>query len=192
MVHASGVRSACFFLGATAALLLAGCAEQAAPAFVGMVEGSDAVVGAVSENGKVTFYLCGGKTTYATLTRWFSGDVADDGSFSLESKGFTLTGNLTKGSGTITTPSETLDWTAAPATGDMGLYSTLYGSCRTGAVVGDMHGDGMELQGVWCDGDRFAQVTPIRGITVNNQGIEVEADVPPTPIVLTLEKCTSP
>jgi hypothetical protein len=190
-----------WLLGAATALLLAGCG-QGAQTFVGSVEGTDAVVGAVTEDGRATFYLCGGETTYQPFTRWFSGATGADGALSLESTRdgttFGLTGSLASGAGTITTGTETLRWSAEPASGAMsGLYAAMNGSCRIGAVVGDLHGQGTALQGVWCDEQAddtniYLQVTPITPIALTSQGIQVEVEGLPTAEKLYVEPVLSP
>lgn len=174
-------------VAALASLFVAGCgsASGEAPAFVGNVEGQDAVVGAVSDGERATFYLCGGDSTYETLTRWFTGSVAADGALDLSNaKGdWKVSGNLESGSGQITgDQGETFTWTAHAASGDVdGLYQVMDGSCRTGAVVGDLDGKGTtRLQGVWCDGEgNFAQVIPLRNqIELTAKGIEVTVQTP--------------
>jgi hypothetical protein len=167
-------------------LLAAGCADtlalEAAPAYIGKVEsaGQDAAVGVVSDGSKVTLYLCGGPLTYATTTRWFQGELASGGTFTLAaSGGFTGSGDLRSGTGRIVTGAgQTLDWSVRPTKSEEeGLYAAMDGSCRTGAVVGDLDGDGsVRLQGTWCDGlGRFAQVSPLApSAMLTARGIEVE------------------
>jgi len=165
-------------------LLTAGCSldPQTSPAYIGRVEGpgQDAAVGVVSDGATVTFYLCGGPLTYATLTRWFQGNAGADGTFTLlDNGGFTGSGDLHSGAGQITTDmGQTLDWTVRPAaTDEEGLYAAMDGACRTGAVVGDLDGTGTaRLQGTWCDGlGRFAQVSPLTPADMlTYQGIDVE------------------
>ena len=181
--------------------LLAGCG-QGPQTYVGTVQGTDAVIGAVEEDGRAVFYLCGGPTTYQSFTRWFSGATGGDGALSLSSARdgttFGLTGSLAAGSGTITTGTETLSWSASPASGATdGLYAAMNGSCRIGAVVGDLHGAGTALQGVWCeeksgDVDVYLQVTPITPVTVTAQGIEVEVHGLPAPGTVYVEPVLSP
>ncbi len=184
------------------ASLAAGCGDRPdAPAFVGQVAGSDAAVAAVHADGQVSFYVCGGARSYAHLTRWFSGAEATDGSFRIETAGWTLTGNLATGSGTLDGPGdETHTWTAGPAPSDVaGLYSIEDHGCRTGAVVGDLDGTGAtSLQGTWCDsaGD-FAQVTPIIpmvDVTVSMawDGIPVLVEQPGLSHRLMLERVRAP
>ncbi len=175
-------------------LLVAGCAGTpspagAAPTYLGKVGGTgqDAVVGVVSDGSRVSFYLCGGPLSFATVTRWFQGTVTSGEAFTLEpSGGFTGSGDLGAGSGTILTGTgETLAWTVRPTAGaDDGLYSAIDGSCRTGVVAGDLDGDGtVRLQGTWCDGlGHFAQVSPLVPADLfTAQGIDVAVvgeDVP--------------
>jgi hypothetical protein len=179
--------------GAFAVLFAAGCGDELpAPAYVGKVtdSGSDAVVGMVSDGERVQFYLCGGPSTYETLTHWFQGPVAKDGTFRIESGGFEATGDITAGKGEVKTDDgKTLSWTVRAAKGEEeGLYAAMDGSCRTGAVVGDFDGDGaVDLQGTWCNGkDIFAQVTPIRPLEVTAIGtIAVQVlSSPPKPLVV--------
>jgi hypothetical protein len=182
--------------------LLAGCGDEPnAPAFVGQVASSDAVVAAVHADGQLSFYVCGGAQTYAHLTRWFSGAETADGSFHIENAGWTLTGNLTAGSGTLDGPGgETHAWTIAPAPTDVaGLYSAENDGCRTGAVVGDLDGTGAtSLQGTWCNGEgELAQVTPIIpmvdvDVSVAYDGIPVLVEQPSLSLQLTVERVRAP
>lgn len=165
-------------------LLAAGCAAPdagVAPAHIGKVTdpGQDAAVAMVSDGAKITVYVCGGPTTFDKMTRWFQGDLGPDGTFELEkSGGFQVTGDLTSGKGQLTTDlGQTLAWAARPTTNEVeGLYAAMDGSCRTGAIVGDLDGNGtMRLQGTWCDGlDRFAQVSPLTpAMSLTDRGIAV-------------------
>src|SRR5262245_7849019 len=82
----------------------AGCGDQtAAPQYVGRVTdpGADAVVAALSDGERVQFYLCGGPSTYATLTHWFQGPVGPGGALQIESGGFVLTGDIESGAGKV-------------------------------------------------------------------------------------------
>jgi hypothetical protein len=169
-----------------ACLLAAACGDETPPPqYVGKVAGSDAVVGAVTDGENVQFYLCGGPSTYSTLTKWFTGPVGPGGALDLETDGFELTGDLAKGSGQVRTAGgETLPWSVTPASGALGgLWSAETStSCRTGAVVGDFEGDGqMHLQGTWCGDvkDVFAQVTPIMPWLTDERGIAVRVETDP-------------
>jgi hypothetical protein len=172
-----------------ACLLAAGCAGTgAAPTYIGKVTdpGQDAAVGVVSDGSTVSFYLCGGPLSYATVTRWFQGSAGGGGTFTLEpSGGFAGTGDLGSGTGEITTGTgQTLHWTVRPTeTAVEGLYAALDGSCRTGAVVGDLDDDGtVRLQGTWCDGlGHFAQVSPLMPSDMLTP-LGIEVDVPTEPV----------
>ena len=172
-------------------LLAAGCAAPevpgVAPAYIGKITdpGHDAAVAVVSDGVQVTVYVCGGPTTYDKLTRWFQGDVGADGTFKLEkSGGFEVTGDLASGAGQVTTAlGQTLSWSVRPTTNEEeGLYAAMDGSCRTGAVVGDLDGNGtMRLEGTWCDGlSRFAKVSPLTpAMTLTERGIGVSVLIEP-------------
>ena len=172
-------------------LLTAGCAgnvaSDPAPTYVGKVTdpGQDAAVALVSDGSKVTFYLCGGPLSFDKITRWFQGDVGSDGMFALEkSGGFTVTGDVGAGTGVLTTDvGQELAWTVRPTENEEeGLYSAMDGSCRTGAIVGDLEDNGtVRLQGTWCDGEgRFAQVSPLAPAhMLTTTGIDVRVNVSP-------------
>jgi hypothetical protein len=183
---------------ALAGALATGCGDEPArKAYIGRVagEGQDAVVGVVSDGVDVSFYVCGGATSYRS-SRWILGSAGPDGSLDLSSNGSRVTGNLVAGSGTIAWAGQgTLPWTVRPASGELeGLYESLDGACRTGAVVGDFgDGRGLRLQGTWCDGaTKFAQVTPIKNpLVVDPQGIEVRVE-PPGPEILVVSRLFVP
>jgi hypothetical protein len=185
-------RMGCVAAAALWGLLVSGCGDDGgAPAFVGRVtdQGQDAVIGVVSDSAGVSFYVCGGAASYATMTRWFLGAAAADGTLDLSADGWHLTGSLNDGAGQLQTDvGATLSWTVRPATGaSEGLYQTLDGACRTGAVVGDFgDGQGTRLQGAWCDAEsHFAQVTPIKNpLTFEGQDIAVEIETAAAPTLV--------
>jgi hypothetical protein len=178
-------------VAALAGSLAAGCGGAAAgtSAFVGEVtdQGQDAVIGAVSDGARVSFYVCGGPSSYATMTKWIQGPVAADGTLDISGGGFRVTGRIggegqsPLGAGRIQTPAgEAVSWTVRPAVGSLeGLYQTMDGSCRTGAVVGDFgDGLGVRLQGTWCGGgSQYAQVTPIRSPLALEEGEDIAVRV---------------
>ena len=66
-------------------LALAGCAEESvAPldggvvSYAGALEGSDAVAAVAVSGDTVALYVCGGDTSYATRSRWYSGTRVGD------------------------------------------------------------------------------------------------------------------
>ncbi|KYF57189.1 hypothetical protein BE04_31495, partial [Sorangium cellulosum] len=150
---------------------------------VGAVDGTDAVLAVVRGEGAVTLYVCGGASTYATMTRWFEGPEDPSGAFSIESGGWTATADPGGGSGRLRTPDGAeLAFRARPAApGSIeGLYAADDGGCRTGAVVFTPEGaESPALQGTWCAvGDRFAQVTPLRPLSaLDRRGIQVQVEL---------------
>ncbi|WP_433929116.1 hypothetical protein AB3662_36470 [Sorangium cellulosum] len=176
--------------GVLGALLCAGCAADPAdhegPATetsVGTVDGSDAVVAVVRGEGEVTLYVCGGASSYATMTRWFDGPAEANGAFSLSNGGWTARAEPGGDAGTLRSPDGAeLAFRVRPAALDRaeGLYAAVDSGCRTGVVVHTPEGaEAPALQGTWCgDGDRFAQVTPIRWLSEpDRRGIEVRVEL---------------
>jgi hypothetical protein len=172
-------------------LLAAGCAApEIAPSYVGKVTdpGQDAAVAVVSDGLQVAVYVCGGPTTFETLSRWYKGDVDADGAFNLEKGDSQVTGDLRTGAGQITTDAgASLAFSVHPIGSDQeGLYSTMDGTCRTGAILGDLDGNGtVRLQGTWCQTlsptvNRFAQVSPLTPTDpISTRGIGLKVLIDP-------------
>jgi hypothetical protein len=176
-------------LGAAGLLsaLCAGCAGGEAGASdvaVGTILGTDAVIGRVSDGDKVTFYMCGGPTTYSTMTRWFSGADDASGAVSLENDGWQVVSDPGGHSGRILPPEGPALVFEAHETRfgtPEGLYAAVDNGCRTGAVVLQPPGSSAPIvQGAWCgggDGSRFEQVIPILPGDVSGGGIAVHVNV---------------
>ena len=177
------------FLGAASLLsaLLAGCAGGevgASDVAVGTILGTDAVIGRVSDGDNVTFYMCGGPSTYSSMTRWFSGADDASGAVALESDGWQVLNDPGGHSGRIVPPEGPTLVFEAHATRfgtPEGLYAAVDSGCRTGAVVLQPPGaDTPTVQGAWCggaDGGRFERVIPILPGDVSSAGIAVRANV---------------
>jgi hypothetical protein len=141
------------------------------------------VLAVVRGEGTVTLYVCGGASSYATMTRWFEGPEAPSGGLSLASGGWTATVEPGGESGRLRTPEGAeLAIRARPAAldGIEGLYVAVDGGCRTGAVVFTPDdAEAPTLQGTWCGaGDLYAQVTPIRPLSaLDRRGIEVQVEL---------------
>jgi hypothetical protein len=165
---------------------LAGCIGGAAGAddvAVGTVLGTDAVIGRISDGQKVTFYVCGGPTTYGTMTRWFSGLDDASGAVSLEKDGWRVVSDPGGHSSRIVPPEGpalAFEGHAARFGTPEGLYGAVDSGCRTGAVVLQPPGAAAPtVQGAWCggDGSRFEQVIPILPGDVSRGGIAVRVNV---------------
>ncbi|WP_437965774.1 hypothetical protein WMF04_40030 [Sorangium sp. So ce260] len=186
-LYVKSVRAMALATGLLGALLCAACAadpEAPPPEIsVGAVDGTDAVLALVRGEGAVTLYVCGGASSYATMTRWFEGPEDASGAFSLASEGWTASADPGGESGRLRTPEGAeLAFRARPAAVDgiEGLYAAVDGGCRTGAVVFTPEGaETLALQGTWCGaGDRYAQVTPIRPLSaLDRRGIEVQVEL---------------
>lgn len=174
-------------------------ASSAAPisVFTGRLETADSVVGlAVSAQGDVETYVCGGATTFATHSRWFAGSLSSS-SASLETEGFrldmTLRGETTDI--TLTAPDGTAHSTSAERAG-AGSRSAVFESaddanCRWGVVVLDDGGVEPEVLGTWCDriaspaetdpgepAEIFAQVTPVLPLDFSKAFLPVLVSTP--------------
>jgi hypothetical protein len=154
--------------------------------FVGNLASSDAVVGLELGDAGWVFYACGGATSLASLTHWFSASPAAD-AIEFTREGWVLQGQsdgLTSGwRGTLTGPDGVARaWAAAPSPpGTLsGLYSVVEDGCRTGLVVSQAApGAAVHAQGTWCNGaGRFEQVTPILPVERTDLGIRVEVNAP--------------
>ncbi len=112
-------------------LLTLSYAYAAPTVYVGSVEGTDAHVALLVENGQVLGYSCGGNSTWASHSSWFpmnDQSVLGDGSFKLTGqKGHVLQGlySADTAEGTLTLPDGTaLAWSAEVAAENTsaGLY----------------------------------------------------------------------
>jgi len=168
-------------------LFVVGCSDdgQLRPARVrvGTADMGDVVFGAVVED-RISVYVCGGPQTFATHTRWFrDGEIADDGSFTIELEGWTLAGEL---EGEVVTAElrdpdgATLQLEGAGVTEDgvAGLYTANVDGCTTGVVVRGDEND-PKAQGTWCDDQsNFAQVIVLEPLVLTDMGIEVSVTKP--------------
>ncbi len=152
----------------------------ASSTLIGSVAGSDAVVALVTDGAHVTFYLCGGPTSYVDLTRWFSGSVDGSALQASSTDQATLSGQVDGAGahGTIVLPDGvTLAWTARPAVPDTdeGLYAAVDEGCRTGVVVMQASASAdVQMQGTWCNSERARmQVTPVLPVLHEAGSIEV-------------------
>lgn len=114
-------------------------APEAATVHVGRAEG-DILVAVVVEDGAVVAYACDGKAAGVAVNAWFSGAVDGD-AFSLThaTKPITLTGSFTGDTlaATLDLDGAAMMFTAAPATGDAGLYEADDGDLRGGWIFTD-------------------------------------------------------
>jgi hypothetical protein len=143
------------------------------------------MVAAVENGTDWVFYVCGGPTTQATLTRWLQARVDPMGNSSrveASDRGTTIV--ATRGhdsiSGTLEDPSGAVyafeaGRIDAPETEAAGLYAAMDSGCRTGLVVVPSSGaEPSRTQGVWCDSNgSVGQVTPIEPIALDQRGLAV-------------------
>jgi hypothetical protein len=96
-------------------------ASNAIPnAFVGTVPGTDAFIALTTTNGSSLSYVCDSKQT----ATWFNGPVTNNALDLTAANGNHLKASLTASgaSGTLTLGGKDYPFTAAPATGDAGLF----------------------------------------------------------------------
>ena len=129
----------------SACLILVSCSESAAPTdavqtFVGTIPGTDMVVGAASHEGRMSLYVCGGDSTFATHSRWYDGPIdAATGDVDLSVNNWIVTANVDGASlvGTLIAPdlSELPFSAALAADGVPGVYDAEPNGCRIGVVA---------------------------------------------------------
>lgn len=173
-------RAAALSFAAFLASATAGCDQSFT--WVGPVEGTDAVAAITVEEGEVRAYVCGGPTTYSTLTHWFEGSVENGNAFEAISDDQVLYGyvgddfayGVMSGSG-----AGDFYFDARPVEGGIaGLYAVEDSGCSTGVIVWDDGDDEPSLQGTWCDSlGNFAQVTPVYPIGRIDGAIHVQVDL---------------
>lgn len=175
---------AAVLLGSLLALTCAGCGEAAPVTYVGPPKSTDVAFALVEGEGAVVAYVCGGSTTYATHSRWFTGPLDAKGAFSAEQDGWKLEGAIDANvTGTLTAPDgSTMDLTAEEGlagTAD-GLYDVMDSGCRTGVIAWTDPVGQPALQGTWCDDKKdFQQVTPVYPIERSDKGLHVTVDLTP-------------
>lgn len=149
-----------------------------AETYTGAIDDSDMVVGAVLRDEQIRIYVCGGPESFAS-SRWFSGAVKD-GSFELESRGWSLAGELIDGrlAGSLRLPGDIeRSWVAdAVGAGSVaGLYEARTGDCTSGLVAQEQPDGQIDAQGTWCDGrGNFDQIIILSPMVATSKGIEVE------------------
>ncbi len=156
--------------------------------FTGRLETADSVVGlAVSAEGDVYAYVCGGDTTFATHSRWFAGSLSSSFA-SLENDGFRfdVTQREETTDITLTAPDGAVHSTETKQAG-AGSRSAVYESsaeadCPWGVVVLDDGGPEPDVFGTWCGQVEstkiFAQVTPVRPIDFSKAILPVLVNTP--------------
>jgi hypothetical protein len=138
--------------------------------YVGEVSGTDAVVAVATEGDSVVVYVCGGPSTLAEHTRWYSGSVGDPTLASKAGEALELSVDGGRARGAYTVEGTRFEFEAvAPADRYRRLFTVVDSGCRTGVVV-----DGDEVQGAWCnDLGIFEQVTPIAPIDPTSDSLDV-------------------
>jgi hypothetical protein len=118
---------ACFALGCSSAR------EPSPPlpspsAWVGAVEGSDVRVGVANRDDTALLFFCGGSESYATRTRWFTGNGVLGAPFSFSEGGWSIEGAVESGgsiAGSVQTETDDAGrWSAEPV--DPGTLAGLY------------------------------------------------------------------
>jgi len=164
--------------------LTAACTAEVPPdaapraVYVGTVDGTDAVVAFTvnRDTGLINSYVCGGASSYATLSRWFCGEARRvEAGFEFAKTEELWHMQATVEPHVVTGTIESVEgerYELRAERSDPGSHSALYGEtdvggCTTGAiVVHDAPDREPRVHGTWCargeGGDpRFEQVTPL-------------------------------
>jgi hypothetical protein len=135
--------------------------------FTGPATGSNDAVGIVTWGQGIALYACGGPSSYATESNWFTGQLEANGSFSLNTGYWTATGTVTASgaTGQLSGPNATVipfDLPPVDPPTGAGVYeAAATGGCLTGVVVWGSAA-GVQVQGTWCDNQgNFDQVIPV-------------------------------
>lgn len=127
-----------------AAAVGAGCGPKPDPetvTYVGIVDGTDAVIGLAVKGGLIVGYVCGGTTTLSELTTWLSRPDREGNTFELSRGDGKVDGVLGEGviTGVVTMGAATHTFTAPEVLpgGQAGLYGAGLddADCLTGVVV---------------------------------------------------------
>lgn len=167
--------------------------------FTGSVAATDARVAFVSTGGHTFAYVCGGPTTFTTLSRWFSLVATADGALSATVDGHTLTAKLDGGAfnGTLVTPdgvSHAVDAKAKVAGSQTDLFGVVDEGCRTGAIVEQQGTEEPVVLGTWCSTEKkktALQVTPAHPVSVVDHTLHVTVAVPGGDKALVLSPVTA-
>jgi hypothetical protein len=173
----------------------AGCGPGPQVTYVGIVNGTDAVVAVTAWNKIYEVFVSGGPTTVGTLSHWFTGPELANGQSVIAADGYTVdvTARGDVAQGLLTTPDGhqyVLSMDRVQANTIAGLYAVDDGGCRTGVVVTqDTASDTPQVQGTWCalSGDeRFAPVNAAGPVALTDGGIAVQANLASGPRPLTV------
>lgn len=159
--------------------------------FVGSIDGTDAEVGLVVQDGAATAYVCGGDETRTTLTRWFEGAGERDAG-SLVQDDWTLA--WSGAAGTLTDPAGTESaWAKEDQSRTAGVFDAEDSGCRDGAIVWDAGGSPV-IRGTWgCYGgdNPMLEVTPVGTLRLADT-IEATVAAPDGDHTFTLARVTLP
>lgn len=191
----SATRRARAWLAATSLVLALGCDSDSDPyaddlesrsGLVGMADGTDVALGALSHDDTLAIYQCGGDLTFATHTQWFRGTIgtADDpDAFELSANGFVLTGARTPEGlvGEMIEPdgtSHSFEIDPVPEGSDAGVYVGKHAGQSIGVVVREEDGE-LVAQGARCSSSPRVcdQVIILAPLTIESGTIDVLIDV---------------
>jgi hypothetical protein len=172
-------------LGACGSSKTGGPPPAAPQTYVGTIDKTDAVAGAVAANGSALLFFCGGAQSYATLTHWMRGSVSLDGPFTLTDGTWTAKGQPGSAgiSGTIDPGGgqALLTWSVRPVVSGTleGLYDAqVDGGLPTLIVTQPTPSATPTGQGAFKLASTVEQVVPLMPIQwVADEGIAVDVTV---------------
>lgn len=160
-------------------------ADPLARVATGVVTGTDIYVATLYEDDRAMAYFCGGPTTIATHTRWFTGMPGQDGAFDLTRDGWRVEfdPNADGATGALSDPDGEQYAFTTKSTEDLktgGLYRAQLDGCAVGVVVLDDSGLSA-MQGTHvCEGAEASavQVIILSPALSDDGGLEVSVMLP--------------
>ena len=160
-------------------------ADPLARIATGVVTGTDIYVATLYEDDRAMAYFCGGPTTIATHTRWFSGMPAQEGAFDLTHDGWRVEFDASAdgATGTLSDPDGEQYTFTTESTEDLstgGLYMAQLDGCRVGVVVLDDSGLSAIQGSHVCEGAEASavQVIILSPALSDDGGLEVSVMLP--------------
>jgi hypothetical protein len=165
--------------------------------FTGAVADTDARIAFVKVGPQALAYVCGGPSTFMTLSRWFDLAATSNGAYSATAAGHVLTATFdgTTFKGTLVTPdgvSHAVESHPKVAGTQTDLLGAVDDGCHAGLILEQQGTEEPQTQGTWCSSKGLSiQVTPAHPIRLVNQALDVVITTPDGDRKVTLSPVTS-